>query len=245
MPVEMLPPLPEKLGYIFSGLVLLFFLGLIVLNQRQLSGKRKKLPALLLPIFLLIISLVRFTSLYKRGEIYGALVNFIIPALIALYLLRIHLEEGRKKKTIGFISLEGDKELHPLFIKEGIEIGNEPLASDFIKILAYKKDGDYLAGASLGRRGQYLVVDAIAVDSSLQGRGIGRALMEELLDQLPLEEDIFLMAQQPGFFRKLGFEDIALEDCPPVFGCSHCERAGVDCFPQAMVLKKGTSLVKK
>ena len=241
--MQVLPPLPEKLAYIFSGLLLVFFLGLIVLNQRQLSGKRKKLPGLMLPVFILLLAVLRFTSLYKRGDIYGAFVNFALPALIALYLIKVHLDERRGAMKRSFLRLEDDRPLHPLFLKEGIEIGNEPIASDFIKVLGYEVDGVYLAGASLGRRGDYLVVDAIAVDSSLQGQGIGRELMKELLQELPFDEDLYLMAQQPGFFKKLGFKEMDFDEAPRVFGCSDCERAGVDCFPKAMVLKEGGVLL--
>jgi amino-acid N-acetyltransferase len=146
-------------------------------------------------------------------------------------------------KTDGneFITLHSDKDLHPLFIREGLEVGNEPVSSRFIRILAYKKE-DYLAGASLGRRGEYLIVDSIAVDASLHGQGIGKRLMKELLHDLPYDEDLYLMAKAPGFFKKLGFEDLAIEQCPPVFGCLDCEKQGVTCFPQAMVLRRGRKL---
>lgn len=138
---------------------------------------------------------------------------------------------------IRLVELEDDGPLHPLFLKEGIELGNEPVASDFIRILALKKGEVYLAGAGLARRGDYLIIDAIAVDKSFQGQGLGRKLMEELLSSPPTE-DLYLVAQVPEFFRKFGFEELTMEDCPKVFGCSHCDRQGVDCFPLCMVLRE-------
>ena len=94
-----------------------------------------------------------------------------------------------------------------------------------------------MAGAGLARRGDYLIIDAIAVDKSFQGQGLGRKLMEELLSSPPTE-DLYLVAQVPEFFRKFGFEELSMEGCPKVFGCSHCDGEGGDCFPLCMVLRE-------
>lgn len=138
---------------------------------------------------------------------------------------------------IRLIELEDTSSLESLFLQEGIELGNEPVASIFIKVLALKKGEKLLAGGALARRADYLVVDAIAVDSHYQGQGLGRWLMEELLS-LPREEDLYLVAQEPDFFRKFGFEELTMEACPKVFGCTGCDRWGQDCFPLCMVLRR-------
>lgn len=240
-----LPPLPPLAAYLFSALALLFFLVLSFTLQRKLSKKKKKYPGLLLPIFLFLASLLRFYTLYKMGELYQGFVNLIIPNLASVYFIKVYREERRKAKMksedMEFITLDSDKDLHSLFIRGGLEVGNEPIPSKFIRILALKEE-DYLAGASLGIRGEYLVVDSIAVDERLRGRGIGKKLMKELLFDLPYDKDLYLMAKAPGFFKSLGFEDLPLEQCPPVFGCLNCEKLGVDCFPQAMILRRGNKL---
>ncbi|NLY73283.1 MAG: GNAT family N-acetyltransferase [Tissierellia bacterium] len=142
---------------------------------------------------------------------------------------------------LRLVELEDDSPLHSLYLKEGIELGNEPVLSDFIKVYALKRGEDYLAGAGLARRGGYLIIDAIAVDRDYQGQGLGRKLMKELLNY-PREEDLYLVAQVPEFFRKFGFEGLDMGKCPKVFGCSHCDRQGVDCFPLCMVLRKNASM---
>lgn len=151
-----------------------------------------------------------------------------------------------KTKGIEFAPVKTHKDLHPLYKEEGLEIGNEPVETRFVRSLGYKKGrgkkGKYLAGASLGKRGDYLILDSIAVDKKLQGQGIGERLMNELLHDLPYGEDLYLIAKAHDFFEKLGFEDIPIEECPPVFGCLNCDRLDVDCFPKPMVLRKGKTL---
>lgn len=129
-----------------------------------------------------------------------------------------------------------------LFTKEGLEVGNEPVKSNFLKILVYEKEGTVLAAAALARRGESLVLDGIAVDRSLHGKGIGRKILEELLVDLPFDEDLYLVAKEPDFFHRLGFSFIEMKDLPPIFGCNNCDREGVECFPKAMVLPKGSKL---
>jgi|LSQX01.2.fsa_nt_gb GNAT superfamily N-acetyltransferase len=246
MPSEPLPPLPPLAAYIFTALAFLFFLALCFALQRKLSTKSKRYPGLLLPAFLFLGSLLRFYTLYIKGEVYEGILSLIIPNLATFYFIKVYMEERRKSKMeiedIRFITLDSDEDLHSLFIKGGLEVGNEPIPSKFMRVLAFKEEEDYLAGASLGKRGEYLVVDSITVDERLRGRGIGQKLMKELLFDLPYEKDLYLMAKAPDFFKKLGFELIPMEECPPVFGCLNCDRLGVNCFPKPMILRRGKNL---
>ncbi|MGB5232446.1 MAG: N-acetyltransferase [Desulfoprunum sp.] len=81
-------------------------------------------------------------------------------------------------------------------------------------------------------------IRSLAVDRSLQGRGIGSQLVRICLDEaarLGIER-VFTLTYQPGFFRKLGFRDIDKKNLPHKIwsDCLHCHKFP-DCDEDALM----------
>lgn len=71
-------------------------------------------------------------------------------------------------------------------------------------------------------------VRSLAVHPSLQGKGLGRAMVLELIDNARRlgVRHLFTFTLAAGFFETLGFQTIAREDIPPVVWaeCSKCPK---------------------
>ena len=85
-------------------------------------------------------------------------------------------------------------------------------------------------------------IRSLAVRSDLQGHGIGSQLVRACLaaaDDFGIEL-IFTLAYQPGFFRKMGFQDIDKRELPHKIwsDCIHCHKFP-DCDEDALMFVKG------
>jgi aralkylamine N-acetyltransferase len=104
------------------------------------------------------------------------------------------------------------RELEELFAAAGLggRVG-EKIRRAFLNspIVCLAYDGRRLIGASRAiTDGEYhgLIYD-VAVDPEYQARGIGRRMMEELLERLPVWRVMLVAGEQvQGFYRAFGFE---------------------------------------
>ena len=76
------------------------------------------------------------------------------------------------------------------------------------------------------------LLSCVGVRQNLQGLGIGRILVEEVVRHAP--HDIYLYTLVPGFFRKAGFTDAESlpPDLPPrsIYGCENCDPRLCSCL---------------
>ena len=122
----------------------------------------------------------------------------------------------------------------------------EPYADDGIvlrrsveDILAYIKNfrvackGDRLCGCVAVRDfgNNLMEVRSLVIDRSLQGQGIGRILIEFIINQLYSRYpdgnwSLFTLTGQPGFFQRLGFQIVSKEMFPQKIwsDCSKCKK---------------------
>ena len=95
-----------------------------------------------------------------------------------------------------------------------------------------------IGGFVLAKRQGEFIVDGIAVDPEYRKYHIGRALLDNGIEETLKRggKRIFLVARAPGFFRKAGFVNVPREEAPNFFECLTCPQYGVDCHPEVMRL---------
>jgi N-acetylglutamate synthase-like GNAT family acetyltransferase len=76
------------------------------------------------------------------------------------------------------------------------------------------------------------LLSCVGVDESLQGSGIGKTLVEEVVRHA--QHDIYLYTLVPGFFKKAGFSEAVIlpPDLPPRswYGCLGCDPSRCICL---------------
>ena len=105
-------------------------------------------------------------------------------------------------------------------------------ARDLSCFWVYAGNGRIAAIAELKEFPDFLLLSCVGVDESLQGSGIGKAFVTEILSQL--QAPVFLYTLVPGFFRKVGFEEAreVPATLPPrsYYGCQNCVQQGCTCM---------------
>ena len=86
------------------------------------------------------------------------------------------------------------------------------------------------------RDGKFVVAD-IAVDETYRGQGLGLRLMEIMDKEVQKRggNEAWLAAKVPDFYRKLGWNSVAIEEAPKISDCLQCLQFGNECTPQIMV----------
>ena len=85
-------------------------------------------------------------------------------------------------------------------------------------------------------------IRSLAVTEGYQGKGVGRQLVDKALSEADAYgiTKVFTLTYQPGFFRKIGFNDIDKSELPHKVwsDCVQCSKFP-DCNEEALVWEKG------
>jgi amino-acid N-acetyltransferase len=85
-------------------------------------------------------------------------------------------------------------------------------------------------------------IRSLAVTEGYQGKGVGRQLVDKALSEADAYgiTKVFTLTYQPGFFRKIGFNDIDKSELPHKVwsDCIQCSKFP-DCNEEALVWEKG------
>ena len=109
---------------------------------------------------------------------------------------------------------------HPAVI-ELLEANNLPVAGvpgSLEHFFVAEADGRAIGTIGLEKYGQYGLLRSAAVASDWQGRGVGRTLVERLLDHsrdLGLTAIYLLTTTAEGYFPAFGFSEVSRSDVPP------------------------------
>ncbi|NLY87971.1 MAG: GNAT family N-acetyltransferase [Clostridiales bacterium] len=131
------------------------------------------------------------------------------------------------------------EEITPLFEKSGLEVhANDKAPDNLITCLEVidKETSQLIGGAALiFLNGEY-VLRAVAVDEKYRGRGIGKILVNSVLNEVDRlgGRRIFLSARIPKFYEKLGFDIVNRDNAPNVSNCLSCKRFQVNCYAEIM-----------
>lgn len=130
------------------------------------------------------------------------------------------------------------EQLVQFFAEQGLEYdGDEQVDTDVVQ--CYKltmRDGSLAGGVCLAMREGKYIIDGIAVDPMLRGRGAGTVLLNKVLSRVKElgGTELYLVARAPEFFRKHGFVTVDPSEAPTFFECSQCSQYMVSCHPEIM-----------
>lgn len=132
------------------------------------------------------------------------------------------------------------EELLPLCIRSGLEMKPDEKAPEGLMFCLEMYDEDKrVACAALVDKGEFYLVRAVAVEEDYRGQGLGRRIIEVLLQEAETlgRKEVMLTAKVPGFYQKLGFEIVAREEAPASFTeCLHCPQFHNGCDSEIMKL---------
>lgn len=127
------------------------------------------------------------------------------------------------------------------FVENELEFdGDEEVDTDIVECWKVTHTGDVLIGGCvLAMRQNKYIIDGIAVDKLFRKFGIGKILVDKVREEVKKRggKEIFLVARAPGFFRKMGFEEISQEKAPLFFECGQCPQYRTVCHPEIMKLE--------
>lgn len=102
------------------------------------------------------------------------------------------------------------------------------------------KTGKIAAAVLLQIRGGVHCVGGIAVGEGYRANGLGKKLLELVMEGARQEgaKTLWASAKLPDFYRKNGWETVKWEDAPAVaIHCPTCPRRGDTCHPEIMKIK--------
>lgn len=133
------------------------------------------------------------------------------------------------------------QELLPLFKETGLEVElNEPDPKGLLMCFEVieKNSNEIIGAASIINNKSNYQIKTFAITKPYQGRGIGRYLLEKMLDELREwgAKKVFLVAKEPAFYEKIGFIESSIDINEISYDCGECENLNRNCFPKIMEL---------
>lgn len=165
--------------------------------------------------------------------------HYISQVMLYSYIEEQMIKERKRMNGFRIIKSKNFEEMVPMFIEAGLEVRKgEPVPEGLLVCFEVieEKSGRRIGGAALTyEHGEY-VIRTVAVEKSYQGQGIGKWLVQRILDEAREWEarQVVLNAKLPSFYKKLGFTVMKREEAPPISECYTCPRFGKDCYPEIM-----------
>lgn len=131
------------------------------------------------------------------------------------------------------------QDLLPLFKEAGLEVElNEPDPKGLLMCFEVieKNSNEIIGAASIIKNKNNYQIKTFVITKPYQGRGIGRYLMDEMVDELREwgAKKVFLVAKEPGFYERVGFTESPMDTKDIEYDCGDCEHFNRDCFPKLM-----------
>ncbi len=149
---------------------------------------------------------------------------------------------------IRYARMEDVKDIHTLlnhYAKQGLLLAcsMSSLYDRLRDFVVYVNKEDYIIGVcALHITWENLAeIRSLAVRETFQGKDIGTKLVQQCLNEAEMYgiSKIFTLTYQPGFFKKMGFDDIDKRDLPhKIWGdCIHCHMFP-DCDEEALMFER-------
>lgn len=101
---------------------------------------------------------------------------------------------------------------------EGLQLPTEGIAPHLANFFVAERDGMLVGVIGLERYGEEALLRSAAVDSGVQGHGIGRSLTEHAIGEAAaggIDTLYLLTTTAERFFAHYGFETVSRSDVPP------------------------------
>lgn len=140
-----------------------------------------------------------------------------------------------------YVILESNdyEKLTYLFYENGLEItpGSER-ADNVVKCWECKDplNNMLIGGSAIEMRSGCMTIADLAINQEYRREKIGTQLMATMEEEIKKMgwKEAWLVAKEPGFYLKLGWETVAREQAPDISNCFSCARFGKDCNPLVM-----------
>ena len=155
--------------------------------------------------------------------------------------LKLRVREEHKNDDYEIIKSMNYHEMVPLFIEAGLELKPEDPAPEGLIVcfeLWDRKKVRRIGGAALAKQCDEYVVRTVAIEKEYQGQGLGRMLVERVIEEAKEwgASRVMLNAKVPGFYKKLGFVIVPRDEAPPISDCLSCPRFHNGCDSEIMQL---------
>jgi N-acetylglutamate synthase-like GNAT family acetyltransferase len=121
---------------------------------------------------------------------------------------------------------------HPQILQLLASLELEYPSRDLNHFWVYARSNRIDAIAELKEFPEFLLLSCVGVEEALQGTGIGKAFVADILSQV--NQPVYLYTLIPAFFEKLGFRVTreAPGTLPPrsYYGCRNCIQQGCTCM---------------
>ncbi|MFR7350380.1 GNAT family N-acetyltransferase [Peptoniphilus sp.] len=133
------------------------------------------------------------------------------------------------------------KKLLPLFKEAGLDVElDEPDPKGLLMCfeLFDKKSNEVVGASSIIRNKDIYQIKTFAISKPYQGRGVGRYLMDSMVDELREwgAKKVYLNAKEPDFYEKVGFVESDIDVKDIMYDCGECDHLNKSCFPKTMEL---------
>ena len=133
------------------------------------------------------------------------------------------------------------EELLPLYKEANLEVGNDECRPDgFItSIEVVNRASKRVVGAGTLSYNNVYHLNYLAVEEDMRGKSLGKWMVLEFIEEIKRQNghSMWLNGRVPGFYRKLGFTEVPIEESPIEVSCGDCLQNKKDCFPAVMKIE--------
>lgn len=133
------------------------------------------------------------------------------------------------------------KKLLPLFKEAGLDVELDEQDPEGLLMcfeVVEKNSNEIIGASSIIKNKDTYQIKTFAISKPYQGRGVGRYLMDNMVDELREwgATKVYLNAKEPDFYEKVGFVESDIDVKNIRYDCGDCDHLNKSCFPKTMEL---------
>ena len=136
-----------------------------------------------------------------------------------------------------FKTTDNHNSLYNFYCENSLEVSRDiSIEDNAIFSFKYEDESGVLAAATLSKRKDNFILDYVAVADALRGKGIGKKLVLEMLNNAKImgAKEVFISAKNYNFFKALGFIEGEPKNLDLNNDCKGCPQFLNGCNPVKM-----------